>query len=63
MDQNHQELIGWLKERGHTPQEIQKIIDHLQQYDSQMVHAAVFDSIDAGQFDLEAVIKEALGDD
>lgn len=61
MDQEHQELVGWLKERGHTPQELQKIIEHLKQYDSHMVHASVFDSIDAGQFDLEAVIKEALG--
>ena len=55
------ELTEMLAEKGHTPDEIQKIVDRMRQYEAEMQVDSVMDSIDAGRFDLAAIIKEALG--
>jgi SOS response regulatory protein OraA/RecX len=59
-DPRHQELIGWLREQGHNPDEIEKILAKVAEYDAQTFHESVFDSISRGHFDLSAIIKEAL---
>ena len=62
-DVRHEELTAWLTERGHSPDEIAKILAKVAQYDAQTIQESIFDSIDSGDFDLSALIKEALSDE
>ena len=55
------ELAEMLAEKGHSSTEVQKIVDRVRQYEVEMQVDSVMDSIDAGRFDLAAIIKEALG--
>ena len=55
-------LVDWLKQKGHSAEEIEKIIAKVQQYDKETNVDAVMDSIAGGSFDLQAIIDEALGD-
>ena len=55
-------LIQWLKERGHTPEEIDKIMARVHQFDEKTQHDSVMDSIGAGRMNLDAFIKGALKD-
>ncbi|HEV8060083.1 MAG TPA: hypothetical protein VGP68_09430 [Gemmataceae bacterium] len=58
---NHnEEVIQWLGQRGHTPEEIAKIQAKLAAYDEIVVRDALFDSMNSGAFDINSVIKEAL---
>ena len=59
-DPYHLEITQWLADRGHAPDAIEKIMKRLEQYDAQTVRDALFDSIETGGFDIEAVIQEAL---
>jgi hypothetical protein len=61
-DPRHAELVAWLTERGHSPEEIMKILAKVKEYDAETVSESIFDSIDRGDFDIAAVIKEALGE-
>ena len=61
-DPQHRELIDWLGQRGHSQEEIDKILLKLQQYDEQTMHESVFDSISRGQFDIASIIDEALSE-
>ena len=62
-DPRHHELIKWLQSQGHTEQQIQRILDKVAEYDQQMMHESIFDSIDSGDFDLASLIDEALADE
>jgi hypothetical protein len=59
-DPRHAELVSWLTERGHSPEEISKILAKLAEYDAQTTHESIFDSIETGDFDIAAAIKAAL---
>ncbi len=61
-DSRNAELVGWLTERGHSPEEIAKILAKVAQYDMETVSGSIFDSIDSGDFDIAAIIDEALGE-
>ena len=61
-DPRNAELVGWLTERGHSPEEIDKILAKVEQYDAETVSGSIFDSIDSGDFDIAAIIDEALGE-
>jgi len=61
-DPRNAELVGWLTERGHSPEEIAKILAKVEQYDAETVSGSIFDSIDSGDFDISAIIDEALGE-
>jgi hypothetical protein len=56
----NQEIVGWLKQRGHSPEEIEKILEKLTAYDQAVVRDALFDSMNSGSFDIEEVIRQAL---
>ena len=56
----NEEVIKWLEQRGHTPEEIEKIQAKLAAYDAIIVRDALFDSMSSGSFDINSVIKEAL---
>lgn len=62
-DPRKPELVAWLTERGHSTDEIAKILAKVAEYDARTINESIFDSIDAGDFDLSSLIKEALGDD
>lgn len=62
MTQERPEIIQWLAERGHSPEAIKKILDRLDQFDAKVNRDSVFDAIAAGQFDIDALIKDALGE-
>ncbi|MEO0532194.1 MAG: hypothetical protein AAF266_16735 [Planctomycetota bacterium] len=62
-DHQHAQLIAWLEDRGHTSDEIDRILAKVKEYDERTVHESVFDSIESGAFDLAKVIDEALSDD
>jgi hypothetical protein len=55
-------LISWLEEQGHSREEIDKILAKVDEYDARTMHESLFDAIDRGEIDLEAIVKEALGD-
>jgi hypothetical protein len=61
-ESRHEELVAWLTERGHSPEEITKILAKVEQYDAETVSGSIFDSIDSGDFDIAAIIDEALGE-
>jgi hypothetical protein len=62
-DPRHVELVAWLTERGHSPEEITKILAKVEEYDAETVSGSIFDSIDRGDFDIAGIIKEALSDE
>ena len=58
--ENEQQLVEYLKQRGHSQADIEKIVKRLADHDQEMFRQSVFDSIESGSFNLEAIIKEAL---
>lgn len=65
MPSNHHQqarLISWLEEQGHSAPEIARIRAKVDEYDARTLHESLFDAIDRGEIDLEAIVKEALGD-
>lgn len=62
-EQRHARLIAWLEDQGHSAEEIDKVLARVAEYDDEMLHDSVFDSIEAGKFDIGAIIDSALGDD
>ena len=59
-DDHRQEIIDWLKQRNHSASEVEQIMQQLDAYDASAVRASIFDSVDAGQFDIEAIIREVI---
>ncbi len=57
----HAQLVAWLEDQGHDDEAIEKILDKVAEYDQRNIHDSLFDSIDAGKFDLQSIIDEALG--
>ena len=47
---------------GLRADEIDKIKQHLAQYDYETRHDSIFDSVASGNLDLDAIVREALGD-
>ena len=62
-DEWHVQLTEHLRSQGHTDEEITKIFALVQKYDVETTHDSVMDAIDGGQFNLAALIDEALGGD
>ncbi len=60
-DPRQVELIEWLTGRGHSPEEVAKILAKVAEYDARTISESVFDSIDKGDFNIAALIEEALG--
>jgi len=53
-----QPLIDWLKERGHTDDEVAHILGRLAQYDQLSTADALMDAIASGEVDLDAIVQE-----
>ncbi|MEX0678101.1 MAG: hypothetical protein WD063_13550 [Pirellulales bacterium] len=61
MVQEHPEIEQWLAERGYPPEAIQKILERLDSFDAKINRDSVFDAMETGELDMDALIKEALG--
>ena len=61
VDRAFQRFVEWLKQKGHSAEEIVKILAKVKQYDREMNVDSVMDSIAGGSFNLQAIIDEALG--
>ena len=55
-------LVNLLRERGHSDDEIARVLEKVRQYDQEMQVDSVMDSIAAGRMDLMAIIEEALNE-
>ena len=60
MTHERPEITQWLADRGYPPAAIEKILQRLDQYDSRINRESVFDAMEQGDFDMDALIKEAL---
>lgn len=62
-DPRQKELFDWLSSQGHDDAQIDRILAKVAEYDSQTMHESIFDSIDSGDFDIQSLIDEALGEE
>jgi hypothetical protein len=53
-------IAQWLKDKGHTEAEVQKILANLAKRDHETLSDAVFDSIGGSGQSLDDLIREAL---
>ena len=56
------EIAEWLTGFGYTPEQIQKIMRRLHQYDVRVTRESLFDAIGSGEINLEKFIQDALED-
>jgi hypothetical protein len=60
MTQDRPEIEQWLAERGYPPAAITKILQRLDRFDSKINRESVFDAMETGELDMDALIKDAL---
>ena len=63
MSTDRPEIQQWLAERRYPPAAIEKILERLDRFDSKINRDSVFDAMETGELDMDALIKEALGGD
>lgn len=56
------ELTEFLRDRGHSDAEIELILAELHRKNEGVMVDSIMDSIDLGDFDIEEIIKAALGE-
>lgn len=61
-EDNYKILKDCLVERGHSSEEIQTIIKRVDDYEEKTQHDSIMDSIGTGGMDIEALVREALGE-
>jgi hypothetical protein len=62
MTRERPEIERWLAERGYPPEAIQKILERLDSFDEKINRESVFDAMATGELDMDALIKDALGE-
>ena len=60
MSHERPEITQWLADRGYPPAAIEKILERLDRFDAQVNRDSVFDAMATGEFDMNALIAEAL---
>lgn len=55
---SQQQLVAWLKDRGHSPEEIAVILERLARYDQLTTTDALMDAIARGEVNLDAIVQE-----
>ena len=61
-DTSNASIESWLKERGYTDEERQKILAKLAQHDHETISDAIYDSIGASDQTLDEMIADMLRD-
>ena len=56
------ELANYLRNDGHTDEQVAKILKVVRRYDLSTQHDSVMDSIASGKLSLSSIIKEAIGE-
>lgn len=56
------ELIEWLRDQDYTEAQVAKILERIKQYDDGTKFVSEMDSIERGDFQIAAIIEEALAD-
>ena len=59
-EDDYVDVTEWLRQRGHTTEEIFKILEKVRQYEAETQLDSVMDSIGKGQIDMDQLIKDAL---
>lgn len=54
-------IVEWLTEQGYTQEERDQVLEHVRQYDRNVQHDSVMDSIADGSLDLRKMVDEVLG--
>ena len=62
MTRERPEIEQWLAQRGYPPEAIQKILERLDSFDEKINRESVFDAMETGELDMDALIKDALGE-
>lgn len=62
MTNERPEIEQWLAEHGYPPEVVQRILARLDQFDAKVNRESVFDAMETGELDMDALIKEALGE-
>ena len=57
-DPTRHAVIGWLAEKGHSREAIERIMERLDQHDSQAVHRAIFEGDKTSEVDVSAIIRQ-----
>ena len=60
MSHERPEIQDWLSQRGYSAKQIAKILVKLDDFDSKINRQSVFDAIETGELDMDALIKDAL---
>jgi predicted DNA-binding protein (UPF0278 family) len=62
IDNSDAALAEFLQQRGHSEEEIEKIVKRLAEHDAESMRQSIFDSIAGGSFNLDEIIQQALED-
>lgn len=62
-DTRYDPLVDWLRQKSHTDNEIDRILSRVREYENRVQHDSLMDAIGDGSLDIDALVKEALGDD
>ena len=62
-EEDFEALTEHLKSQGCDEQEILQILNRVREFDRQMIHQSVFDSIATSSFNIDAVIDEVRAKD
>ncbi|HEV3023424.1 MAG TPA: hypothetical protein VGX76_13205 [Pirellulales bacterium] len=60
MSHDRPEISQWLADRGYSPQDVEKILQRLDSFDAKMNRDSLFDAMETGELDMDALIKDAL---
>ncbi len=62
MSHERPELQEWLSQQGYSAEQIAKIRRKLDDFDSKTNRESIFDAMETGELDMDALIKDALKD-
>ena len=60
MPHERPEIQDWLSQHGYSAEQITKILAKLDEFDSKINRESVFDAIETGELDMDALIRDAL---
>jgi len=63
MSRSRPEISQWLEEKGYTPDQVEKILDALDNFDQRSHRESLFDDLATGAFDIRPIIDAALKDE
>jgi hypothetical protein len=62
MSRERPEIQEWLSQQGYSAEQVAKIRMKLDDFDSKINRESIFDAMETGELDMDALIKAALKD-